>query len=116
MNVAKNTLSYFILSKWGILNDHWFQGYGGADEAKMLQRQLQGTSTKIGVGANRVATAVRFIDQYGFTSSHATFEKLFPEEKTEFLSSNDPIGVAILDDGMQVIFTSSWEFVVVAQL
>lgn len=98
-----------------MLNDPWFQGYGGADEAKMLQRQLQGTSAKIGVGANRVATAVRFIDQYDFTSSHATFEKLFSEEKTEILYSNDPIGAAILDDGMQVILTSSWEFAVVAQ-
>ncbi|KAH6764378.1 tetraacyldisaccharide 4'-kinase family protein, partial [Perilla frutescens var. frutescens] len=77
------------------------RGYSSADEAKMLQRQLQGTSTKIGVGADRVATALRFLEQYGFTYSPATFEKLFSEENTEILASNDPIGVAILDDGMQ---------------
>ncbi|XP_057795288.1 probable tetraacyldisaccharide 4'-kinase, mitochondrial [Salvia miltiorrhiza] len=76
------------------------RGYGGADEAKMLQRQLQGTSAKIGVGANRVATALRFLEQFGFTS-HAIFEELFCENKIEFKPSNDQIGVAILDDGMQ---------------
>lgn len=89
-----------------------FKGYGGADEAKMLQRQLQGTSTKVGVGANRVATAGRFLEQYGLTSAHATFGKLFSEEKIEIQSSNHQIGVAILDDGLQVIIlTSSWGLV-----
>ncbi|KAL1562956.1 tetraacyldisaccharide 4'-kinase [Salvia divinorum] len=77
------------------------RGYCGADEAKMLKRQLQGTCAKIGVGANRVATALRFLDQYGFTSSHASFEQLFCENKTEVQSSNNKIGIAILDDGMQ---------------
>ncbi|KAL8505543.1 hypothetical protein ACS0TY_016693 [Phlomoides rotata] len=77
------------------------RGYGGADEARMLQRQLQGTSVKIGVGANRVATAARFIEQYGFSSSYASFQKPFPEGKTEILSNTDQIGAAILDDGMQ---------------
>ncbi|XP_047946686.1 probable tetraacyldisaccharide 4'-kinase, mitochondrial isoform X2 [Salvia hispanica] len=77
------------------------RGYCGADEAKMLKRQLQGTCAKIGVGANRVATAVRFLDQYGFTSSRAGFEQLFCGNKIEVQSSNNKIGVAILDDGMQ---------------
>ncbi|XP_042058043.1 probable tetraacyldisaccharide 4'-kinase, mitochondrial [Salvia splendens] len=77
------------------------RGYCGADEAKMLKRQLQGTCAKIGVGANRVATAVRFLDQYGFTSSRASFELLFSGNKIEVQPSNNKIGVAILDDGMQ---------------
>lgn len=93
----------FFFFKVDILNNALFQGYGGADEAKMLQRQLQGTSAKIGVGANRVATAVRFLGQYGYISSHATFEKVFSEDKTEILSNTGQIGAAILDDGMQVI-------------
>ncbi|KAI3466261.1 hypothetical protein Pfo_022924 [Paulownia fortunei] len=71
------------------------RGYGGADEAKMLHRQLQGTSAKIGVGVNRVATAARFVERYG------TSGKLFSEEKTEILTNSDQIGAAILDDGMQ---------------
>ena len=77
----------------------------------MLKRQLQGTCAKIGVGANRVATAVRFLDQYGFTSSRAGFEQLFCGNKIEVQSSNNKIGVAILDDGMQVVMLSySWGF------
>lgn len=78
------------------------QGYGGGDEAKMLQRQLQGTSARIGVGANRVATAARFLEQYGFKSSRATSGELFSEDGCEIQSRNDQIGIAILDDGMQV--------------
>ncbi|KAK6132855.1 hypothetical protein DH2020_033386 [Rehmannia glutinosa] len=72
------------------------RGYGGADEAKMLERQLQGTSAKIGVGANRVATAATFLERYGYIISDGVFDK-FLYEKT----NSDRIGVAILDDGMQ---------------
>ncbi|GFP98155.1 probable tetraacyldisaccharide 4'-kinase mitochondrial [Phtheirospermum japonicum] len=77
------------------------RGYGGADEVKMLQRQLKGTSAKIGVGANRVATATTFIVRYGYISFHDTYDKPFAEDKTEIQSNYDQIGVAILDDGMQ---------------
>ncbi|KAL6544488.1 hypothetical protein OROMI_023350 [Orobanche minor] len=77
------------------------RGYGGADEAKMLQRQLHGTSAKIGVGANRVATADIFLRRYGYLCFHGTFGELFAEKRTEILSNSDQIGVAILDDGMQ---------------
>lgn len=91
------------------------QGYGGGDEVKMLQRQLRGTSARIGVGANRVATAVRFLEQYGFKSSRATFgDRLFSEDGSE--SRNDQIGVAILDDGMQVNTCFFLESCIVAQL
>ncbi|KAL0311004.1 UNVERIFIED_CONTAM: putative tetraacyldisaccharide 4'-kinase, mitochondrial [Sesamum angustifolium] len=75
------------------------RGYGGADEAKMLQRQLRGTSVKIGVGANRIAIAARFLEQYGYVP---WAQKQLSEEKTDILCKLDMIGVAILDDGMQV--------------
>lgn len=94
---------FFLLAE--ILNNPLFQGYGGADEARMLQRQLQGTSAKIGIGANRAAIAARFLEQYGFIS-HASFQKLFSEGKPEILSNTDQIGAVILDDGMQVILNS----------
>ncbi|KAL3636763.1 hypothetical protein CASFOL_019062 [Castilleja foliolosa] len=77
------------------------RGYGGADEAKMLHRQLKGTSVKIGVGANRVATATTFIEQYGYMCLNGTYDKLLAEDKMEIQSNYDQIGVAILDDGMQ---------------
>ncbi|KAI3797444.1 hypothetical protein L1987_32701 [Smallanthus sonchifolius] len=41
-------------------------GYGGADEAKMLQRQINGTFVKIGMGANRAATTASFLHIHGF--------------------------------------------------
>ncbi|KAL0406937.1 UNVERIFIED_CONTAM: putative tetraacyldisaccharide 4'-kinase, mitochondrial [Sesamum latifolium] len=77
------------------------RGYAGADEAKMLQRQLRGTSGKIGVAANRVAIAARFLEQYGYVTSPGAPQKQLSEEKTEILFKPDMIGVAILDDGMQ---------------
>ncbi|GER43907.1 tetraacyldisaccharide 4-kinase family protein [Striga asiatica] len=76
-------------------------GYGGADEARMLQRQLKGTSSKIGVGVNRVAIATKFLEQYGYMNFRGTYEKLFSGEKMEIQSNFDRVGVAILDDGMQ---------------
>ncbi|GJT67228.1 probable tetraacyldisaccharide 4'-kinase, mitochondrial isoform X1 [Tanacetum coccineum] len=42
------------------------RGYGGADEARMLQRHFIGTSVKIGVGANRAVTAASFLHKHGF--------------------------------------------------
>ncbi|KAJ9551354.1 hypothetical protein OSB04_015399 [Centaurea solstitialis] len=72
------------------------RGYGGADEAKMLQRHFNGTSVKIGVGANRAATAASFLHRYGF---------VYPLEipVTKSPVGSDKIGVAIFDDGMQHI-------------
>ncbi|XP_076923853.1 uncharacterized protein LOC143586125 [Bidens hawaiensis] len=75
-------------------------GYDGADEARMLQRHFNGTSVKIGVGANRAATAASIFHRHGFIKplDIACLEKLVA--KTRVVS--DKIGVAILDDGMQV--------------
>lgn len=80
-----------------------WQGYGGADEAKMLQRHFDGTSVKIGMGANRAATATSFLHRHGFISPFdiTCLEK--PATKSPVVS--DKIGVAILDDGMQVRVT-----------
>ncbi|XP_076908904.1 putative tetraacyldisaccharide 4'-kinase, mitochondrial [Bidens hawaiensis] len=77
------------------------RGYGGADEARMLRRHFNGTSVKIGVGANRAAIAASILHRHGFIKplDIACFEKLVP--KTRVVS--DKIGVAILDDGMQHI-------------
>ncbi|KAK2990030.1 hypothetical protein RJ640_004708 [Escallonia rubra] len=81
------------------------RGYGGADEARMLRRHLDGTSAKIGVGADRAATAACFIDRYGHINglSVSSFERLCYEHDRDAGShlDSDKIGVAILDDGMQ---------------
>ncbi|XP_022848438.1 probable tetraacyldisaccharide 4'-kinase, mitochondrial isoform X1 [Olea europaea var. sylvestris] len=79
------------------------RGYGGADEAKMLQRHLCGTSAKIGVGANRAATAYSFLKQYGYMNLHNStyYERLLSHEKVNNHSNSGHIGAAILDDGMQ---------------
>ncbi|KAF2314207.1 hypothetical protein GH714_024075 [Hevea brasiliensis] len=42
------------------------RGYAGGDEARMLTRHLLGTPAKIGMGANRAATAACFLKQYGY--------------------------------------------------
>ncbi|XP_049413225.1 probable tetraacyldisaccharide 4'-kinase, mitochondrial isoform X3 [Solanum stenotomum] len=83
------------------------RGYGGADEAKMLQRHLAGTPVKIGIGANRANTAACFLKRYGHISpckhSDSDFEKRFSDNKQGNCSYSDQFGVAILDDGMQHI-------------
>ncbi|KAL3508472.1 hypothetical protein ACH5RR_027873 [Cinchona calisaya] len=79
------------------------RGYGGADEAKMLQRHLLGTSAKVGVGANRAATAATILERYGcinLCGSTCSGRPFFSKE-TQTASYSDKIGVAILDDGMQ---------------
>ncbi|KAI3496949.1 hypothetical protein L1887_39327 [Cichorium endivia] len=80
------------------------RGYGGADEAKMLQRHFDGTSVKIGVGANRAAIATSFLHRYGFINPRdiVCFKKQIKERRIV----TDKIGVAILDDGMQHITMS----------
>ncbi|XP_009763525.1 probable tetraacyldisaccharide 4'-kinase, mitochondrial [Nicotiana sylvestris] len=83
------------------------RGYGGADEAKMLQRHLYGISVKIGVGANRAVTAASFLKRYGHISprkhGNSDLDRLFSDNKKGNSSYCDQIGVAILDDGMQHI-------------
>ncbi|KMS96264.1 hypothetical protein BVRB_000710 isoform A [Beta vulgaris subsp. vulgaris] len=69
----------------------------------MLERHLMGTSVKVGVGANRAATASWFLDRYGYINSctNAFFEKLLSVNKVDTDATSDKIGAAILDDGMQ---------------
>ncbi|XP_077210999.1 tetraacyldisaccharide 4'-kinase family protein isoform X2 [Tasmannia lanceolata] len=79
------------------------RGYAGGDEVAMLQRHLVRTSVKIGVGANRAATAACFLERYGFINMciMPPFEKLGTDRKFGNSSDADKIGVVILDDGMQ---------------
>ncbi|XP_060188099.1 probable tetraacyldisaccharide 4'-kinase, mitochondrial isoform X1 [Lycium barbarum] len=83
------------------------RGYGGADEAKMLQRHLYGTPVKIGIGANRAGTASCFLKRYGHISpckhGDTDLERLLSDNKKGNSSYSDQIGISILDDGMQHI-------------
>lgn len=86
------------------------QGYGGGDEANMLKRHLHGTSAKVGVGANRAATAATLLERYGYINfcSSTCSGRSFSNKKTGTDSCSEKIGVAILDDGMQVVKCSSF--------
>ncbi|CAN8268945.1 unnamed protein product [Cochlearia groenlandica] len=81
------------------------RGYAGGDEAKMLERHLRDGPAKVGVGANRAATAASFFEKHGSASPSSVIRTLFdqtlihetPDSKT-ILSK---IGYVVLDDGMQ---------------
>ncbi|XVE80411.1 hypothetical protein DITRI_Ditri14bG0137400 [Diplodiscus trichospermus] len=79
------------------------RGYAGGDEARMLQRHLLARPIKIGVGANRAATANLFFEKYGYLDSHGSefFERTSLEQKVGSHIGSEKIGAAILDDGMQ---------------
>ena len=73
----------------------------------MLQRHLLAGPVKIGVGANRAATANLFFEKYGYLDCRGSkfFERTYLDQKVGSHISSEKIGVAILDDGMQV-----WQF------
>lgn len=78
------------------------RGYSGGDEARMLDRHLLQTSSRIGVGANRIATAASIFKRHGYVDSCKTLcEKLSSPYKFGSSPKVEKIGVAILDDGMQ---------------
>lgn len=85
-----------------------FQGYAGGDEARMLQRHLLGRPVKIGVGANRAATAASFFEKYGYVDPRGCrfSQRINIEEKVGDHLKSEQIAVVILDDGMQVIVYS----------
>ncbi|XP_034678023.1 probable tetraacyldisaccharide 4'-kinase, mitochondrial isoform X2 [Vitis riparia] len=91
--LANSGISPLILSR----------GYAGGDEAKMLQRRLLGRSAKIGVGANRAATAAHFFERYGYvdTGPATCLERLCFDQTRGSHLDVDEIGAVILDDGMQ---------------
>lgn len=70
----------------------------------MLQRHLLARPVKIGVGANRAATAIMFFEKYGHLDCRGSkfFDRTYLDEKVESHISSEKIGAAILDDGMQV--------------
>nr|XP_009413378.1 PREDICTED: probable tetraacyldisaccharide 4'-kinase, mitochondrial isoform X2 [Musa acuminata subsp. malaccensis] len=80
------------------------RGYASGDEAKMLERHLSGTSARIGVGANRTAVAASIFERHGYVKFENTLysKKLSNPHEFGSASENGKVGVAILDDGMQV--------------
>ncbi|XP_021288556.1 probable tetraacyldisaccharide 4'-kinase, mitochondrial isoform X2 [Herrania umbratica] len=82
---------------------YFASGYAGGDEAKMLQRHLLGGPVKVGVGANRIATANLFFEKYGYVDCRGSklFERTYLDQKVGSHISSEKIGAAILDDGMQ---------------
>ncbi|KAM6553873.1 hypothetical protein CsatB_014635 [Cannabis sativa] len=89
--LADSGISPLILSR----------GYAGGDETKMLQRHLLGRPVRIGVGANRAATASSFFEKYGYVDPSTVSERLWVGAKGPSHFGSEEIGVAILDDGMQ---------------
>ncbi|XP_078439103.1 tetraacyldisaccharide 4'-kinase family protein [Wolffia australiana] len=68
------------------------RGYAGGDESTMLQRHLQNTPARIGIGANRTKVAASILEKYGFNVDDPCRERR---------SGDSGIGVIILDDGFQ---------------
>ncbi|XP_009123940.1 probable tetraacyldisaccharide 4'-kinase, mitochondrial isoform X2 [Brassica rapa] len=80
------------------------RGYAGGDEAKMLERHLQGGPTKIGVGPNRAATAASCFEKYGCanpSSIRTFFDRTLLHETAKVETFSQEIGAVVLDDGMQ---------------
>ncbi|KAJ6753610.1 TETRAACYLDISACCHARIDE 4'-KINASE [Salix purpurea] len=77
------------------------RGYAGGDEARMLTRHLRGKSVKIGVGANRAATAACFLKRHGYLDPRDYLVEGNWHEQGSRINSRK-IGVVVLDDGMQV--------------
>lgn len=85
------------------------QGYASGDEAKMLERHFQGGPAKIGVGANRAATAAWFLEKYDCvnpSSIKTFFDQSFLHERPKATTISEKLGSVILDDGMQVYSAS----------
>jgi hypothetical protein len=70
----------------------------------MLQRRLADTTTKLGIGANRADVASSMLQKYGYVNPCDAFlrEKLSSADNRMVNGTNAKIGVAIMDDGMQV--------------
>ncbi|KAL1189699.1 putative tetraacyldisaccharide 4'-kinase [Cardamine amara subsp. amara] len=75
------------------------RGYAGGDEVKMLQRHLRGGPVKIGVGANRAATAALCFEKYGFVNPSSI--RTFFDQSFKAKTVSEKLGVVVLDDGMQ---------------
>ncbi|XP_011627611.1 probable tetraacyldisaccharide 4'-kinase, mitochondrial isoform X4 [Amborella trichopoda] len=92
-----------LFSRSGICPLILTRGYAGGDEAKMLKRHLAGTSAKIGIGANRAATAACFLNKYGYTDHGGPLfsDKMYPIQEFGSCYNSLKIGVVILDDAMQ---------------
>ncbi|XP_018436941.1 probable tetraacyldisaccharide 4'-kinase, mitochondrial isoform X2 [Raphanus sativus] len=75
------------------------RGYAGGDEAKMLERHLRGGPTKIGVGANRAATAATCFQKYGYANPSSI--RTFFDGTAKVRTVSQEIGSVVLDDGMQ---------------
>ncbi|XP_034932776.1 probable tetraacyldisaccharide 4'-kinase, mitochondrial isoform X2 [Populus alba] len=78
------------------------RGYAGGDEARMLTRHLRGKAVKIGVGANRAATAACFFKRHGYVDPRDYLvEGKWHEQKEGSWINSRKVGVVVLDDGMQ---------------
>lgn len=68
----------------------------------MLRRHLLEKSVRIGVGANRAATAASFIGKNGCFDPRSSICSESPDQSLRSHSHTKAIGAIILDDGMQV--------------
>ncbi|KAG0557850.1 hypothetical protein M758_11G157600 [Ceratodon purpureus] len=77
------------------------RGYRGGDEVRLLQKHLQDTPTKFGIGPNRAKVALSILQQRVGERSNWP-ESITTQKPKDFLRDHgEEIGVAILDDGMQ---------------
>ncbi|KAH8933798.1 hypothetical protein BDL97_18G048400 [Sphagnum fallax] len=75
------------------------QGYGGGDEVRLLQKHLQGTSAKFGVGPNRALLALSILHQQAVQNGSTFGADWSKQNKSK--EAGEDVGIVILDDGMQ---------------
>jgi tetraacyldisaccharide 4'-kinase len=76
------------------------QGYGGGDEVRLLQKHLQGTPAKFGVGPHRALLALSILHQQAVQNGSTFGADWSKQNKSK--EAGDDVGIVILDDGMQV--------------
>ncbi|CAK9868533.1 unnamed protein product [Sphagnum jensenii] len=75
------------------------RGYGGGDEVRLLQKHLQGTSAKFGVGPNRALLALSILHQQAVQNGSTFGADWSKQNKSK--EAGEDVGIVILDDGMQ---------------
>jgi tetraacyldisaccharide 4'-kinase len=74
------------------------RGYGGGDEVRLLQKHLQGTSAKFGVGPNRALLALSILHQQAVQNGSTFGADWSKQNKSK--EAGEDVGIVILDDGL----------------
>lgn len=74
------------------------RGYGGGDEVRLLQKHLQGTPAKFGVGPHRALLALSILHQQAVQNGSTFGADWSKQNKSK--EAGDDVGIVILDDAL----------------